>query len=265
MLGQQTITAFQKQRNAIDTLTYGISDILDALTTGTPLDNTSIKLATYGSKNEGEIALKLGFNWISQFVPRLFKTINKTIDPYERDVYSNDAWIQMALQAKMMIPGQSFSIDPKYDIWGQPIKSSRFDGVVGFADRFIMNFISPFATSRATMDATTKEVTRVFEATKNEKASAIPGILSPTFTVDKVDYEVTGKKYLELLQKTGKLYKEEIDKEIKSQYYNVHKNGNLTTDKERAEKFSKIYETVRKDVMDDFKDDEDLELYKKSK
>jgi hypothetical protein len=122
---------------------------------------------------------------------------------------------------------------------------------------------SPFIKTKDNMDSMTKEIVRVFEATKGQKENALPSVVSSTFTVKGVDYEITGDEYIQVQKRVGELSKQKIDEYIKSAEYKKHGNGTDVTDADRAKKFAKIYEKAREDAKDEFKDNNDIELYRK--
>jgi hypothetical protein len=252
LLGRDVQEIMTNDDSAFDKFAQYGSSAFTSLFTDSPLDVQALKYAKMGVNQndkgyEAKVGMKLGLNWALQFIPRATKALGKTIDPYERDAYSKDTAIALRNSIMLAVPGASYKLPPKFDIWGQPIKASSYDGALGFVDRFVKNFISPFKATPAQMDTTTKEVQRVFDATKKETTEALPSVIASKFYYDKVEYEMSGKDYEQAQKRVGELSKQNIEVYMKRAQYN-----NLT-DLQKAKAFAKIYENARETAKREYR------------
>jgi hypothetical protein len=253
IMGAQLAQMFVGSDSGVNKLVGSMQVVIDSLMTNSIFDNRTLRLGAGDSI--GSVVGSVLTNGMLQSVPSTLKAFNRALDPYVRNSYSPDALKNFFLQFYTFVPFLSYKLDPKLDIWGQPVKQSNLPNVLGFAERVFMNMFSPFINTKAKMDSTTKEVTRVYEATKGMKVTALPSVPSASFANPKNKenpYALTGDDYIKYIKDIGELRKKEIDKYIKSEFYKVHKDGKPTTDKERAEKFSKIYEDAVAEVKEDY-------------
>jgi hypothetical protein len=189
------------------------------------------------------IAAEFAKNGIFQGMPAIIKKFNKILDPYERNVYSGSALQQLLNRFLQSVPAGSFFIPKKIDVWGREITSVKSTGAFGVAGRFFNSLILPFTFSPDKMDSVSKEVTRVFNETKDP--AALPSIANKTIVRTKngvkTTWDLTAKEYIEYQQDIGKRSRAEVERLISGSTY---KN---MSEKNKAESLAKIYsESVKK-------------------
>jgi len=188
---------------------------------------------------------ELAQNGVLQAMPTIIKRFNGLIDPYARNVYSGSA-IQIFFNRLLMgVPGGTFAVPMQIDAWGKPVKLTDSVGL-GIAGRFFNNFISPFAVSPDKMDNVTREVTRVFNDTKNP--GALPSVAPKTITRTKDNisktWDVSGQDYIDLQKAIGQASHDKVLALISSATY---KNK---SDSEKAAALKKIYSDAVKKATD---------------
>jgi len=148
----------------------------------------------------------LGSNAVLQHFPSITRSIANAIDPYERDIYQGTALQILANRMLTAIPGASYLVPPKVDVWGNPI--SKSDMGYGFAGR-MLQVLAPFRMRTENMDSTSKNVIDLFEETG--KVEVLPRLYSDTLTVKGVKYEMNGDQYAEFQQLAGSEAKRLVD------------------------------------------------------
>jgi len=223
---------------------------INALLTNSILDNETLQLNARDTEFS-DIAFKIGTNGITQQLPSILKRFNKVLDPYVRDAYSGDAVNVFKNQLLMSVPFGSYAISTKYDIWGQPVKQSQLVEPLATAERFFLNMFSPFLVSQSNMDDTTKEVTKVFEASKETAGK----IALPTAAGTSIERTVNGVKkvwdlnktdYEQYAKKLGELEKKYVEAIINSSGYSSASND------QKAKNFQKAYARAKELVTNEY-------------
>lgn len=167
---------------------------------------------SYGKDVWTSIAVDTATDGIIQNFPTLLKKVGDSIDPFERDVYQGSALNILGNRALSYIPGGSYLIPAKVDVWGNPIQKTQTEGVAGAAVRTVRALLLPFTVKESNMDDTTRKVYDVFKA--SGKSDALPKVAPQKFTYNKVDYELDGKEYVLFQQELGTRSKSLVDSVI---------------------------------------------------
>lgn len=214
------------------------------------LQNISRQFGISYGQTPGSKVVDLAESLLFQGFPTLIRKLNSVIDPYSRDIYRGTEIQIFFNRILQSIPGGTYAIPKKIDVWGNEITTLK-PTVGGAFGRFVNNFLSPFMASPDKMDNVTKEVTRVFNATKATKGSkALPSIASKTITRTKNNvkqtWELTPEQYIEYQQEIGKQSKTGVEKLINSSSYK-----NMSDDK-KAEALADVYSKAVEDAGDRF-------------
>jgi hypothetical protein len=253
MAGAQTFqTIFNSDKSAFEKVASPITSSLDVLFKTSILQNVSQQFGTdYGkSGTASEMLLDFGKSAVFQGLPAVVKKLNRVIDPYVRNTYSGDA-VQVFFQRILeYVPGGTFAIPKKIDVWGKPVMQTKAT-VGGAFGRFVINMTMPFTYSQDKMDNVTKEVTRVFNETKATMgAKALPSISDKKITRTKngvkTEWELTAQEYIDLQEKIGKESYSQVESLIaRSDYKGM-------TDQEKANALAKIYSNVGEKMRNEY-------------
>jgi len=226
IMGGSLAEVFNKNEQFTEELLDAFVATGDSLINKTIIDNIFRNFGGYGNKSVSEKIADIGINGIAQSFPSIIQQMNKVIDPQVRDIYAGNSFEILKNRFLASIPGGSFAIEAKYDVWGNPITQTKAQGVMGFGNRFIMNFLSPFTVSESRMDSVTKEVNRLYEATKTDKtlgSYVLPSGVENGFTVTnnniKKVYEFNDEQYLEYQQIAGQYQKQAVEKLLAKDTY----------------------------------------------
>lgn len=206
------------------------------------------KYAT-GVEKLGNFALGSAY----QFLPSAVARFNKFLDPYERDMYKGSALAKFSYRILNAIPGGSYAIPVKYDIWGNKVTRVNETGALGSAERFVVNFLAPFTFKKSQQDDVTKEVTRIYNATKEtSKGDALPPVPNNYFTYNKIKYTMTVAEHTQYMADVGKLCYDYAQKYISSSNYKRSTSGKEITDEQRAINLDALYSEAQKIVKNKF-------------
>ena len=183
--------------------------VFNSLLGGSIIENFT---KSYGKDVWTSIAVDTATDGIIQNFPTLLKKVGDSIDPFERDVYQGSALNILGNRALSYIPGGSYFIPAKVDVWGNPIQKTQTEGVAGAAVRTVRALLLPFTVKESNMDDTTRKVYDVFKA--SGKSDALPKVAPQKFTYNKVDYELDGKEYVLFQQELGTRSKSLVDSVI---------------------------------------------------
>jgi hypothetical protein len=183
--------------------------VFNSLLGGSIIENFT---KSYGKDVWTSIAVDTATDGIIQNFPTLLKKVGDSIDPFERDVYQGSALNILGNRALSYIPGGSYLIPAKVDVWGNPIQKTQTEGVAGAAVRTVRALLLPFTVKESNMDDTTRKVYDVFKA--SGKSDALPKVAPQKFTYNKVDYELDGKEYVLFQQELGTRSKSLVDSVI---------------------------------------------------
>lgn len=194
--------------------------------------------AKYGQTEAEQIA-SLYKDSLFMGMPTMIARFNRVVDPYVRDIYSGSDAENFKNRFLSYVPVASFSTPLKIDIWGNPVKSSKYDGVGGLADRTFLNMLSPFLVNDTYKDEVTKEVMRVY---KEAGTDALPNFQDKNFD----GYTLTGKDYEWIVKDGG----QRMYKGVQTLMQNSAYRG-LTPAKQAAV-LAKMYTAKRKESREAF-------------
>ena len=218
---------------------------LDAMLANSIIDSLQRNLGA-GYKTSLEKVRDIVLSGIYQMMPGILARFNRILDPYVRDTYSGGAAQQLFNRLMGTIPFAVLfapeAVPIKTDIWGRKVTQAHGKGVLGVAERAVLNMLSPFIQTKASTDGVTQEVIRVWEKTNTTLGNkAIPS--APSNKIDATtkhpEYVLSTEEYALYVEKVGSLYYTGIKKKMASDgYYNL-------TPEEKAKAFDKIYREAR--------------------
>lgn len=173
---------------------------------------------SYGKNVWTSIAVDTATDGIIQNFPTILKKVGDSIDPFERDVYQGSALNILKNRALSYIPGGSYFIPSKVDVWGNPVQKTQVEGVAGAATRTVRALLLPFTVKESQMDDTTRKVYEVFKA--SGKSDALPKVAPNTFKVDEITYELEGQEYVEFQKVLGERSKVLVESVINKPEFN---------------------------------------------
>ena len=204
-------------------------DIMDALgSTINPLSEMSFlsgvnsTLKSYSNSKSPYAALQaIGENslksYFGQFVPTIGGQINKVIDPTQRVTTpsKNSKWRTgegWARQQINKIPGASYLLEPKTDVWGNEVKRRG-----NVATRAFDAFVNPGVV---TEDKTTKIDEQILDllGTTGDK-NIIPKIPSNYFDKQNFRYDMSAKEYTKYKKDYGTTAYKNLEELFKSKDY----------------------------------------------
>ncbi len=153
-----------------------------------------------------------------QALPSLFGATARTIDPKQRVWYTDknskilDSFTQGIINnVKSKIPGLSFTMIPKIDIWGNEV--SRGD--VG--ERIAENFVSPGYYSSISKDEINKELLNIG---KSSGEDVYPKVAAKSFDVNGETKLLTPSEYVTYAKAKGRYSYEYVSELVESVAYN---------------------------------------------
>ncbi len=151
---------------------------------------------------------------VGQVIPTAVGQLARSVDPTARKVWSDDPAQNIANTALSRVPGASYVLDAKIDMWGEDMQRSVYGDAVNVAQQFLMPWSQ---TTAAYKDDTTKELVGLFDTATAERKK---------IESDKTLTAAERKAKLDDL-KTGGIFS---DGDIGSDWVDV--NGDLVTDDE---------------------------------
>ena len=255
MLGASMLNSFRENGfsyNAVKKVADGSIDILMNLSLINNIKQTfGDKYATTTDTIE-DFMINTGY----QFIPRLLIDFNKILDPYVRDVYSGNTIQNISYKVLSAIPGASYLIPAKTDVWGNPVRNTKSEGALGVVERFMLNFISPFTVSVPNMDSVTKEVIRVFNETGLKEG--LPTVPDKTIKYpeksgrEAFEYTMTPTEYEAFRTAVGNLYYNKMKAYINGTNYKWTSNGDPVSDMTHSKNFKKLYDKARDEIVSQF-------------
>lgn len=166
----------------------------------------AFETAKYSEKNPvTDVALAMVSSYISQAFPTIGGQTARIIDGTRRNAYYTDknsiipeAIDSFIKKSALKIPGATFLLDPKIDVWGNEMK---YEGNV--ATRIIQNTVSPGYLSSNKETITDKKIIELYN--KTGEKSVIPKKADKSFKVNGEMKYLTGKEYTDFAKKQGKM------------------------------------------------------------
>ena len=126
--------------------------------------NTLLKTLSYSNGNEipiGELAQKVGANYLGSYVPSMLGAVARTVDTTRRKNYVESGadlpiWRNLLEQVENKIPFLSARNVPYRDVWGEAEESSRFEA-------FMENFLLPGYINKMKDDKVVEELQRLYD------------------------------------------------------------------------------------------------------
>ena len=171
--------------------------------------------------------------YTGQYIPSLFSSINKIIDPTVRTTKASKnskfkALESVGRQTIGKLPGGSFLLEPATDLWGNEKK--RSDNILIRSLDALVNPASVTADKTTDVD---KSILALYEVNKNN--AIIPQIPKNQFTENKYKYEMSAKEHTSYKKEYGQTAYKELEKLFKSQEYE-----NMNTD-EKEDAIKDVY------------------------
>lgn len=237
--GVEVFNAFKKANSKGGIKATDTADLIDTMFgTLNPMTDMSVLQSiervitsiTYGGNAVKSATSTTFSSYLQQYIPTLLSQIAQVGDTKQRNTNTGGNVIDKTVdQIKYKIPGARNTLPEKVDIWGNPNKTASNIWQRGFEA-----FLSPANRKDYKVDKTTKELERL--ARETDDTAMLPTVKNKSLTINKKDYDLKGKDYVDLQKTYGKTAKKNLDELIKSDAY---KNAN---DIEKQSMVRKLYD-----------------------
>lgn len=200
--------------------------------------------------------VSIGENVLSQSIPTLVGQLARAIDPVQRETKGDNAFETALNQVMAKIPGLTYFLDPKLDVWGNEVYRTGQNSGTGAAVNAVQQPVTPWNTKigLAEDDPINKEILRLYEST--DSLSVIPG------TITRDEAKDNDLDYTEVNRLLGSYNRAAVEDFLNDEWpYTVQeelpngKKRNVTkyysemTDDERRRVLDRIYGITKKKVM----------------
>lgn len=222
LMGAELVETTEGKETTFDDIAETLASTINPLSEMSFISSLNSAMRSYGSSDSSvdKIAAFLksaGKSYFGQFVPTIGGQINKIIDKTERSTTAtkDSPWKEgesFARQQINKIPGGSFLLEPKTDVWGNEKKRDS-----NVAVRAFDALINP---GTVTKDQTTRVDKEIMELAKEADDTSIkPSIPKSYFTYNKEDVNLSAKDYTKYKKIYGQYMYNTYDALLDDEYY----------------------------------------------
>lgn len=237
--GVEVFNAFKKANSKGGIKATDTADLIDTMFgTLNPMTDMSVlqsieRIITsiaYGGNAVKSATSTTFSSYLQQYIPTLLSQIAQVGDTKQRNTNTGGNVIEKTYdQIKYKIPGRRNTLPEKVDVWGDTNKTAD-----NFGQRMFEAFLSPANRKDYKVDKTTKELERL--ARETDDTAMLPTIKNKSVRINKKDYDLKGKDYVNLQKTYGQTAKKDLDKLVKSDSYKK------ADDAEKKSMVSKLYD-----------------------
>ena len=237
--GVEVFNAFKKAKSKGGIKATDTADLIDTMFgTLNPMTDMSVLQSVervitsiaYGGNAVKSATSTTFSSYLQQYIPTLFSQFAQIGDSKQRNTNTGGNVLSKTFdQIKYKIPGARNTLPEKVDVWGNTNKTAN-----NIPQRAFEALLSPANRKDYKVDKTTKELERL--ARETDDTAMLPTVKNKSLRVNKKDYELRGKDFVDLQKTYGKTAKKNLDKLIESDSY---KNA---SDTEKQKMVRKLYD-----------------------
>ena len=246
------VTAYQmahsdnKEDNGINAYVTSAAKALEPMTEMSMLQGLANAISSYenGSNMFFDLGASMGQSYAGQYIPTALGQVTKTIDPNVRDTSSTKKGFekkveQFVNQTKAKIPGLSYTLPTKTDVWGND--KVREGNIV---QRYFNNAIAPYNKEKIKTDKVSDELVKVYNNTG--EASVLPTTVNKDLTINKEKYTMTSEELAKYKKQYGQTSYDLLNKLTSSSSYK-----NLNSE-QKQNAIDNIYKYAKEQVKVDY-------------
>lgn len=251
LMGAELVNAAEDKGASLGELLETLEKTINPLNEMSFMSGVNSTLQSYNNSNTGlglisgvaENALK---SYFGQMIPTIGGQINKIIDPTQRvtTASKNSPWRageSYFRQQLNKIPGGSYLLEPKTDVWGNEVK--RDDSPIVRAMEALIN---PGTVTRDTSTEVDDNIMALFQETGNE--DIIPKTPTNYYTKNNNKYEMSAKEYTQFKKDYGQKAYKDIEELMDSDEYKEADSA------EKAKQIKNVYNEARDYAKDHFEE-----------
>lgn len=242
----QMVHSDEEKDKGINALMTSVSQALEPMTEMSMLQGLTNAISSYesGSNMFTDLGASMAQSYLGQYIPTALGQVTKTIDPNIRDTSSTAKGFekkaeQFINQTKAKIPGLSYTLPTKTDIWGN--ERIREGNII---ERYFNNAIAPYNKEKIKTDKVSDELLRVYNETG--EASVLPTTVNKDVTINKEKYTMTNEELAKYKKQYGQqTYKLLNELTSSSAYKNL-------TNEQKQDAIDNLYKYVKEQVKIDY-------------
>jgi hypothetical protein len=199
----QMLNSKDEEDKGINSYITSMAKSLEPMTEMSMLQGLANAISSYenGSNMFFDLGASMGQSYAGQYIPTALGQVTKTIDPNVRDTTSTKKGIEKKLdqfikQSASKIPGLSYTLPTKTDVWGN--NKVREGNIV---QRYFNNAIAPYNKEKIKTDKVSNELVKVYNNTG--EASVLPTTVNKKITINSKDYTMTSEEFAKYKKQYG--------------------------------------------------------------